>query len=192
MEEWKGQALHLEALGRLTDLTGWVCWLVGGAQRSGEMQYLARLKKRAEELGIADHVRFPGQRSDVEKLLAAADIYCQPNTGPEPFGIAFIEALYAGLPVVTTAIGGACEIVDESCGVLVPPQDKDALAESLRSLIQDQIRRARLGAAGPARARKLCDVKTQMQQLHECFVEVVSANPRQARLVGDLERRVLA
>ena len=192
MEEWKGHALHLEALSKLKDVPGWVCWQVGGAQRPAELQYLDRLKKKAEQLGIADRVRFLGQRSDVEKLLAAADIYCQPNTDGEPFGIAFIEALYAGLPVVTTEIGGACEIIDESCGVLVKPRDKDALAQSLRGLIRDQVGRVRLGTAGPARARKLCDVKTQVERLHECFAEVVSANPSQARLVGDSERRVLA
>lgn len=192
MEEWKGQALQLEALGELKDLPDWICWQAGGAQRPSELQYLNRLKKKAEQLQIADRVRFLGQRSDVEKLLAAADIYCQPNTGPEPFGIAFIEALHAGLPVVTTEIGGAREIVDNSCGRLVKPRDKDALAQSLRGLIRDQVGRVRFGAAGPVRARALCDVKTQMQLLHECFAEVVAENPRQARLVGESGRRVLA
>ena len=66
-------------------------------------------------------MRWLGQRRDVPELLAAADIYCQPNVGAEPFGIVFVEALYTGLPVVTTALGGALEIIDASCGVLVPP-----------------------------------------------------------------------
>jgi len=192
MEEWKGQALQLEALGELKDEPGWVCWQAGGAQRPSELQYLNGLKKKAEQLGIADRVRFLGQRTDVEQLLAAADIYCQPNTEPEPFGIAFIEALYAGLPVVTTEIGGAREIIDASCGVLVRCRDKNALAYSLRSLIRNQIGRVRLGTNGPVRARKLCDVRTQIERLHECFAEVVSANSRQVRLVGDSERRVQA
>ncbi len=76
------------------------------------------------------------------RLLAAADIHCQPNTGPEPFGITFIEALYAGLPVVTTSIGGALEIVDGSCGMLVEPNDPAALAGALRRLIEDRELRA--------------------------------------------------
>ena len=82
----------------------------------------------------------------------SADIHCQPNTGPEPFGIAFVEALYAGLPVVTTRLGGALEIVNETCGVLVPPGDAGALAAALRRLIADPAERSRLGRAGPARA----------------------------------------
>ena len=48
-------------------------------------------------------------------MMAAADIYCQPNLTAEPFGITFIEALHSRLPVVATALGGTREIVDESC-----------------------------------------------------------------------------
>lgn len=166
-EAWKGHAVHLEALGLLKDLPGWICWQVGGAQRPGEVQYLAELKKSATRLGISDRVRFLNQRTDVARLLGAADIFCQPNTAGEPFGIVFIEALSAQLPVVTTDIGGAREIVDASCGVLVPPGDPTALAASLRMLIQDPTLRVRLGAAGPERARKLCDPLTQMGRLNE-------------------------
>lgn len=47
-------------------------------------------------------------------------------------GITFVEALYAGLPVVTTAIGGAMEVVNESCGMLVQAGDSGALTDALR------------------------------------------------------------
>ncbi len=172
MEAWKGHGLHLEALSTMKDLPNWICWQVGGAQRQVEIAYLEGLKRKAAELGIADRVRFLGQRSDVEKLLAAADIYCQPNTEPEPFGIALIEALHARLPVVTTAIGGACEIVNETCGVLVPNKDAPALAKSLTRLIENRTLRLDLGSAGPARARDLCDVEVQMQRLQKLFLRV--------------------
>ena len=169
MEGWKGQAVHLEALGQLRDLPGWVCWQVGGAQRPAEERYFDALKKAAIRWGIAERVRFVGQRADVAGLMAAADIYCQPNTGAEPFGLAFIEALHARLPVVTTALGGACEIVNDSCGVLVAPGDARALAEALRRLIEDQDLRARLGAAGPRRAHELCDPATQIGRLNDAL-----------------------
>ncbi|HEV2148457.1 MAG TPA: glycosyltransferase, partial [Longimicrobiaceae bacterium] len=145
LEAWKGHSLHLEALGRLREVPGWVCWLVGGAQRPEEAVYRGELEALARRLGIADRVRFAGQRSDVPRILAAADVHCQPNLGPEPFGIAFVEALLAGLPSVTTALGGATEIVDDACGALVPPGDADALAAALRALIVDPAARRQRG-----------------------------------------------
>lgn len=166
MEALKGHATHLEALGLLKDVPGWVCWQVGGAQRPAEEVYLDGLKRLASRLGIAGRVLFAGQRPDVPRLLAAADIYCQPNTGPESFGISFVEAMHAGLPVVTTAIGGALEVVDESCGMLLPAGDADALAQSLRAMLDKESFRARLGAAGPQRARQLSDPGCQIRRLH--------------------------
>jgi glycosyltransferase involved in cell wall biosynthesis len=169
MEPWKGHALHLQALRRLRDIPDWVCWQVGGAQSPHEAPYVGRLTDEARRLGIADRVRFVGQRSDVAKLMAAADIYCQPNLGPEPFGITLVEALYARLPVVTTALGAAPEIVDGSCGILVAPDDPDALAGALTPLIADGALRRHLGSAGPARARVLCDVPRQLRALERAL-----------------------
>jgi glycosyltransferase involved in cell wall biosynthesis len=166
MERWKGASLLIDGLARLRDVPNWEAWIVGGAQRPQEQQFVAELQASAQAAGIADHIRFLGQRSDVPKLLAAADIHCQPNLGPEPFGIVFIEALFAGLPVVSTNMGGAAEIVNPSCGVLVPPGDASALAEALRGLIEDPARCEQLGANGPARALELCDPGARLAQLH--------------------------
>jgi glycosyltransferase involved in cell wall biosynthesis len=165
MASYKGQLAHLEALGRLRELPGWVCWQIGGAQLPEETDYLETLKSRARELGIADRVKFAGYRADPHPILSAADIYCQPNIAQEPFGLTFIEALWNRLPVVTSAIGGALEIVDESCGLLVPPGDTEALAAALARLIENPELRARLGAAGPARARELCDPRERMREI---------------------------
>jgi glycosyltransferase involved in cell wall biosynthesis len=184
MEAWKGHALHLEALGRLRDLPGWECWQVGGAQRSHEMRYLESLREKASRLRIAERVRFLGQRSDVRQLMAAADIHCQPNTGPEPFGIAFIEALYAQLPVVATAIGGAKEIVDDSCGILVAPDDPDGLAAALRRLIEKRELRLRLGAGGAGRAKKLCDPVTQMGRLSKLLAPLAGCKAQDGPLAS--------
>ena len=177
MEEGKGQAVHLEALSLLKDLPEWICWQVGGAQRASEVQYLAKLKETATRLGIADRVRFLGQQEDVARLLSAADIFCQPNTTSEGFGLVFVEALYAQLPVVTTDTGGAREIVDDSCGILVPPGDARALAESLQGLIKNKTHRKALGFAAAARVRGLCDPTLQMNQFHQ----ILSSLYRRAR-----------
>jgi glycosyltransferase involved in cell wall biosynthesis len=157
LEAYKGHSLLLSALAMLKDDQRWVAWIVGGVQRPSDQSYFDGLVESAKLAGIADRVRFLGQRSDVPKLLAAADIHCQPNIDAEPFGIAFVEAMNASLPVVTTRLGGAIEVVGDECGILVPPGDSQALAETLERLIDDPSLRRALGTAGPARAYQLCD-----------------------------------
>jgi glycosyltransferase involved in cell wall biosynthesis len=177
LERWKGQVALLQGLERLADVPGWECWIVGGPQRPQEGSYLTELRQLASSLGFDERVRFLGQRSDVSRLLAAADIHCQPNTGPEPFGIAFVEALYAGLPVVTTALGGALEIVDESCGVLVSADNTHRLMETLRRLIDHREQRLQLSEQGPSRARQLCAPSTGLKKL--CRALAARPNDRQ-------------
>jgi glycosyltransferase involved in cell wall biosynthesis len=172
MEAWKGQAVLLEALGAMRDCTDWTLLLVGGAQRRSEARYLESLRASARRLGISDRVRFLGQRTDVRDLLAAADIFCQPNLAPEPFGISFVEAMSAGLPVVTTAAGAALEIFDASSGALVPPGDINMLAATLRRLIQDPAERQRLGMAAASRAAELCDAATQTRRFATLMEEL--------------------
>jgi glycosyltransferase involved in cell wall biosynthesis len=165
MEPFKGHAHHLAALARIGAARPWVLWVVGGAQRPQEQIYLEELRALADRLGIADRVRFVGHRGDVNRLLHAADVYSQPNELPEPFGIAIVEALYAGLPVVSTRFGGAEEIVTPDCGVLVAPHDVGALAEALHSLVdRPELRRA-LGVHGPERARAVSDPQRVLPKL---------------------------
>jgi len=173
LERCKGHLLHLEALGKLRNHSRWAAWFVGGAQRPQEVLYLAELNNRAAGLRISDRVRFLGQQSDVPRLLAAADILCQPNIGPDAFGITFIEGLQAGLPVITTAMGGALEILNDSCGILTSPGDSDGLAVTLQRLIQDPQFRDRLGRNGPARAKALSDPGVQLAKLHSFCSRII-------------------
>jgi glycosyltransferase involved in cell wall biosynthesis len=177
LEEFKGQHLLLDALSQLAELPRWTCWIVGGAQRPAELDYLRRLQALARERGIADRVRFTGERSDVHGLLNAADVYCQPNTEPEGFGLTFIEAMRAGLPVVTSGIGGACEIVNGSCGMLTRPGDVEPLTTSLRHLIVDAGLRARLGVEARRRPLELCDPTLQMRRI-QALLNGIVVRPR--------------
>ena len=172
MEAWKGHTALIEALAALGHVPGWTAWIAGGAQRPSERVYVLSVRRAVTAAGLEPRVRFTGERADIARLAAAADIYCQVNRDPEPFGVAFIEALGAGLPVVTTAAGGAPEIVANDCGRLVAPGDTTALTTALSELIRSAPLRRTLGARGPARARALCDGPTQLARLIELLDEV--------------------
>ncbi|HKN01869.1 MAG TPA: glycosyltransferase [Candidatus Binataceae bacterium] len=163
----KGYKDHILALGRLHAVPSWTCWIIGGVQQPGERAYLKELKETALRLGIGERVRFLGQRSDVSRLLAAADIYCQPNTGTEGLPVVFGEAMHARLPIVSTRIGGFDELVDDSCGALATPGDYDAIARYLGELIADPDLRARQGASGQHKVERVGDPATQLNRIYQ-------------------------
>jgi glycosyltransferase involved in cell wall biosynthesis len=166
LEPWKGHLELFESLALIQHCRSWVLWIVGGAQRAKEEQYLRTLRAAAQRLGISSRVHFLGERRDVGALLAAADIYCQSNTGAEGFSISFLEALSAGLPVVTTALGGAKDIIDESCGVLVPTGERQSFANAVERIAESAEERRELGMAGRVKVRSMCDPRQQLPVLH--------------------------
>jgi glycosyltransferase involved in cell wall biosynthesis len=173
LEALKGHLRALEALARLRDVGNWKYWIVGGPQRWSDERYLRRLKTAARRLGIGHRVRFLGERFDVPTLLQASDVYCQPNVRPEAFGLALVEALGAGLPVVTSDLGGAREIVDASCGLLTPPHDVGALASALRHLMINPEARHALGREALNRPGALCDATRQMKRIEQLLGSVI-------------------
>lgn len=181
LERWKGQALTIAALAALRDLDRWECWIVGGVQRESEREYYAQLQQQVQQLGLTDRVRFLGERSDVPALLASADIFCQPNLEAEPFGIAFIEALYAGLPIVTVDLGGGGEIVTPACGHTVTPGNVGEIEQALRGLVTDPLKRQRFRAAATHRAAELCEPHQQTNTIYRftselCHSKLASVN----------------
>lgn len=173
LERWKGHARLLRAAVALNGRCE--IWIAGVPQRPQEGRYERELHELVQTLGIASRVRFLRDQVNVPDLLGAADIHCQPNTAPEPFGIVFVEALYAGLPVVTSDAGGAAEIVTPDCGVLLPMGDDGALRGTLQSLVNNPQMRATLGAAGRPRALQLCDPAVQIARLETVLGQAVRA-----------------
>jgi glycosyltransferase involved in cell wall biosynthesis len=165
MEPYKGHRILIDALAQLSAETPWQCWIVGGAQRPSETAYESQLKDAVVRTGLGGQIHFLGTRSDVSAVLAAADLFCHPNQSAEPFGLAIVEAMRAGLPVVASALGGPGEIVTAECGRLVAAADPRALALALRGLIDDAPLRSALGDCGPIRARALCDPKARLAEL---------------------------
>ena len=130
----KGHAILLDALPSLPQTLDWECWIAGSPQRPAEHAYVDELRRRALSRGAAGRVHFLGHRDDVPHLLARANVLCQPNTEPEGFGLAFVEALAVGTPVITAELGAARELIDAASGVLVPPNDPRAVAAALAAL----------------------------------------------------------
>ena len=172
LERWKGHTLTIAALGVMKDLPNWECWMVGGMQRESEREYWEELQQQVRELGLEERIRFLGQRQDVSDLLVAADIFCQPNLGGEPFGIVFIEALYAGLPVVTVNIGGGGEIVNPDCGYAAAPGNLGEIAAALQELVQSPIKRQEFRSSACQQAIELCDPQQQLAKLDRVIQEI--------------------
>jgi glycosyltransferase involved in cell wall biosynthesis len=145
LERWKGHTLLLDALARLRVGRSWTLWIAGGPQRPTEASYLEELRTRTKELGLGERVRFLGERTDIPELLSAADIFCQPNLEPEPLGLSIVEALSAGVPVVSTRAGGPAEYLDSSCAFLLEEKNPDVLAKGLAALIEDEPLRLEMG-----------------------------------------------
>lgn len=95
----------------------------------GEGRLESRLKELTRELGIGERVRFLGQVKHARRYFQAFDVFAL-TSDHEPFGMVLLEAMAAGVPLITTDCGGAAEIV-QGCGELFPLRDIDALAERL-------------------------------------------------------------
>ncbi len=125
-------------------------WVVVG---DGRADLLADLRESARAGGVRLHL--VGARRDVAAWMAAADLFVLPSAW-EARALVVQEALAAGLPVVTTAVGGLPELVGDA-GVLVPVDDPEALAAAVGALLRDPDRRVRLAADGRRRAGELPD-----------------------------------
>lgn len=172
----KGHRMLIDALAHLHGPSAWECWFVGGPQTDEERRYESGLRRRVTALGLEDKVRFLGATDDVMSVLRQADIYCQPNEQPESFGLSLVEALHAGLPVVTSDMGGAREIVTDECGRLVPTGDVEGLTDALRWLIDNPDARNALGRNGPARAWILCNPAARVQQLTAALSRITTSD----------------
>lgn len=110
------------------------------------------LEAFAAAKGLAGHVRFLGQRFDVDRLLAAADFGVLPSRANEGFSNAILESMRESLPMIVTDVGGNAEaVVDGETGFVVPPADPPALCAALLRLAQDPALRRKLGEAGRER-----------------------------------------
>lgn len=116
----------------------------------GDGSERAPLEALAARLGVAERVLFAGWRKDVAELLPAFDLFVL-SSFSEGLPMSMLEAMSAGVPVVSTAVGDIPEVITSSeSGLLVPPRDPDALANAIGAMLGSPDLRTRAGDAGRA------------------------------------------
>jgi glycosyltransferase involved in cell wall biosynthesis len=182
----KGHWLLLEALERLRDLPDIRLVLVcGGADLNYRHSLRGRVKaalgrpmdnldallRDAARLGVAESIIVTGFRSDVARVLTAADVVVFPSLAAEGFGRPIIEAMAMTRPVVATDVGPSLEVLGPQAGVLVPPR-ADAVAMAVRDLLASPTRRTQLGQAGRARVEACFGLDRQVAAMSAIYREV--------------------
>ncbi len=133
---WKGQMELIKAAALVVEALSNVRFVVMG---SADMPDFRReVELYAEKLGIRDKVIFSEFRMDVLKCMCAFDVLVHTSKEPEPFGRVLIEAMATGVPVIASPLGGPSEILDESCGRLVHPENTSELASAIVEVLTNK------------------------------------------------------
>jgi glycosyltransferase involved in cell wall biosynthesis len=178
--EKKGVDILLEAIGRLQRTgTAVECVIVGDGPRR------ASLEAQAAALGIGESVLFAGAmpHQDVMEQLRAAEIFVLPcriasDGDRDALPTAILEAMAAGVPCVSTPVGGIPEmILQEKTGLMVPAEDPPALAAAIRRLLEDDLLRRRMRSAARKRAENLFSTPRNVTVLHDWFVAASQPSP---------------
>lgn len=163
----KDQATLIEAVARLRRQGLQVTVALAG---DGPLR--DELAARAAALGISGSVRLLGHIAEVERVLAALDVFVLSSVS-EGLSNTILEAMASGLPVVATRVGGTEEMVSEGeTGLLVPAGSPDEMAGALQSILQDPARRARMGAAARTRVERDFSLPSVVRRYEETYLQL--------------------
>ena len=155
LDPWKGLNVFIEAAALVAARFPDAVFLVSGDAPSGFEAHRDDMAALARRLGLGDNIRFLGWRyrmDDIPAVMAALDVFCHTSIEPEPFGLVVIEAMAMQTAVVAARAGGPLEIIEEGVsGLLTPPGDAQALADTVGALLADPVRRRAIAAGGRAR-----------------------------------------
>jgi glycosyltransferase involved in cell wall biosynthesis len=137
--------------------------------------YFADVTRRMGQWGLGAEFRYAGSPDRPGKiaLFHEMDVFSMPATYDEPKGLSVLEALANGVPVVQPRRGAFPEIIERTGGgLLVPPDDPEALAETLHALLTDRARAEALGQAGAAGVRQHYDVARMAERAETVYREL--------------------
>jgi glycosyltransferase involved in cell wall biosynthesis len=176
---WKGHAVFLHALAALPRELPVRGYVIGGAvyDTRGSQYSISELQGLAASLGIADRVGFTGFVKTPAEAMRALDVVVHASTDPEPFGMVIAEAMACGRALITTAHGGAGELVRDGVDALVHrPGDAADLSSAIRTLATDAALRARLAANARAAAVERFDARRMAERFAQLYEEVRPAS----------------
>ena len=134
------------------------------------------LRRKIRELKLEPYVRMAGFIEDVPSFLSELDVFVLPSDS-EGIGLAIMEAMATGLPVVATAVGGVPEVVsDGQTGILVPPRQPKLLAQAIVRLLVDPDLARAMGAAGRNRVEALFDAKVMAERTVAVYRSLVRSS----------------
>lgn len=176
LDEQKDHRTLLLALSTLLDVE-WRLDLIGDGP------LLSTLQELAQQLLIADRIRFLGLRTDVAELLCGSDIFLLVSNW-EGFPRSILEGMRAGLPVIATDVAGVSEsVADGRTGFLVPRGNADVLAERIRRLLADGSLRVSMGQAGLERFEREFTFAQMFQRTLAVYDEVMEERGLDARFL---------
>jgi glycosyltransferase involved in cell wall biosynthesis len=140
----------------------------------GEGYLNNQLRALSAWLGLGDAVQFAGYRDDLDTFIGCFDLFVHPASA-EGLGVAALKAAAAGVPVVACEAGGMSESVRQGeTGVLVPPEDPDALRDAIGALMDDDQTRAAMAAAGRERMQNEFSIDTMVDKHVELYESVLN------------------
>jgi glycosyltransferase involved in cell wall biosynthesis len=170
----KGQDVFLRAAALISARHRRVHFVVIGEDKSPQMAYRRYLENLVVELGLSEIVTMSGWRDDIAAALSSLSVFVSAARS-EPFGLAIVEAMAAGLPVVATASEGASEIIEDGItGRVVPAGDHEALAKAINDLLNDPVERARLARNAVVAARERYSLARMASETERIYREVLT------------------
>jgi glycosyltransferase involved in cell wall biosynthesis len=139
----------------------------------GDGDRMEALRAQAATLGVTSRVTFAGHRADVPAVLGALDVFCISSTY-EGTPLALFEAMAAGKAIVSTAVDGCREVLEDAVtGLLVPPRDPAALSAALGRVLDDEGMRRRLGENARAASTRY-DIRACVAAMESLYDEVLA------------------